>query len=203
LENSVTVSRPKRSRQLWTDLFCLPCEKKQSGCFSLPAPCLPPGVRMMTPMPPKIIHIITADIEVEDKTSPTHRRHRASSDFNLQAKEGSRSITPRSQLDRRRRFHFGLAPPQTRRLKAVQLLSRPKKGAISLENRSPSLTVLVVRAFSSCVERMTGAADDASLRGVFHWPAQSAAAAQKECDHGWVRRIDDSRSTSFQSDRVL
>src|SRR6266446_10093506 len=82
-KNSVTVLRPKRSLQLWTDLFCSPSAKKDSGCFSLPVHCLPPAARMTAPMLPMTIHIITADIEEEEegnKASPVHRRRRGSFD---------------------------------------------------------------------------------------------------------------------------
>jgi hypothetical protein len=60
---------------IWTDLFCSAFEKENSSCFSLPAHCLPPGVRMMTPMLPKSIHIITADIEEEEEGSKASTVH--------------------------------------------------------------------------------------------------------------------------------
>src|SRR5437879_12376552 len=71
-KNSVTVLRPKRSLQLWTDRFCSPTAKKDSGCFSLPVHCLPPAARMTAPMLPMTIHTIITDIEEEegDKASP-------------------------------------------------------------------------------------------------------------------------------------
>lgn len=88
-KNCVTVPRANRSLQLCTDPFCSLYGKKNSGCFSLPVHCSQPGVRMTPPMLPRIIHIITADIEEEvgDKASPAHRRRRAAFDSACKPKQ--------------------------------------------------------------------------------------------------------------------